>query len=79
MVEGGRALDCGAGFGRVTKLLLSEYFDTIDLVDKNLSFLDYAPEDHRRVADRHFNIRYLAECQITKWGKNDFSPKGKLN
>lgn len=35
-----RALDCGSGIGRVTKLLLIDYFDKIDLLDVTQSFLD---------------------------------------
>jgi len=37
-----RALDCGAGIGRVTKDVLLNHFDTIDMVEFNGSFLDEA-------------------------------------
>lgn len=40
----GIAVDCGAGIGRITKCLLSKYFDTIDLVEQNGSFLEKAKE-----------------------------------
>lgn len=38
-----RALDCGAGIGRVTKNLLLPLFDTVDLLEVNQKFLDEAP------------------------------------
>jgi len=34
-----RALDCGAGIGRVTKHLLMKYFDVVDLLEQNQNFL----------------------------------------
>lgn len=40
----GRALDGGAGIGRVTKNLLSQFFDTVDLVEGNQRLLDAVPE-----------------------------------
>jgi len=38
-----RALDCGAGIGRVTKLLLTSFFDKVDMVEVNQAFLDQTP------------------------------------
>jgi len=42
--EGGpgteRALDCGAGIGRITKHLLTKYFNTVDLVEQDEHFLE---------------------------------------
>lgn len=37
-----RALDCGAGIGRVTKFLLEPVFSSIDLVDQSESLLSEA-------------------------------------
>lgn len=37
-----RALDCGAGIGRITKNLLSRYFDKVDLVDQDPKFIEKA-------------------------------------
>ena len=37
------ALDCGAGIGRVTKLLLTTLFDRVDMVEQNEEFLNTAP------------------------------------
>lgn len=37
-----RALDCGAGIGRITKHLLLPLFDTVDMVEQNQAFLDQA-------------------------------------
>ncbi|XP_045204798.1 N-terminal Xaa-Pro-Lys N-methyltransferase 1-like [Mercenaria mercenaria] len=37
-----RALDCGAGIGRITKRLLLPMFDTVDMVELNQKFLDSA-------------------------------------
>lgn len=47
-----RALDCGAGIGRITKHLLLRCFRTVDMVEQNKAFLDRAreyigPEAHR--------------------------------
>lgn len=36
----GRALDCGAGIGRVTKYVLEPRFDNIDLLDPSLILLE---------------------------------------
>ncbi|XP_065191956.1 N-terminal Xaa-Pro-Lys N-methyltransferase 1-like [Sycon ciliatum] len=36
----GRALDCGAGIGRVSKLLLMPLFDKVDMVEQNGEFLE---------------------------------------
>lgn len=36
------ALDCGAGIGRITKYLLQNYFETVDLVEQNPLFLEEA-------------------------------------
>ncbi|BES88648.1 protein N-terminal methyltransferase [Nesidiocoris tenuis] len=35
-----RALDCGAGIGRVTKHLLAHFFEKVDLVDQNSDFVN---------------------------------------
>ena len=35
-----RALDCGAGIGRITKRLLLPMFDNVDMVELNQHFLD---------------------------------------
>lgn len=35
-----RALDCGAGIGRVSKYLLLHLFDYVDLVDQNQAYLE---------------------------------------
>lgn len=36
------ALDCGAGIGRITKFLLTDMFDKVDLVEQNPDFLETA-------------------------------------
>eukprot|EP00794_Sanderia_malayensis_P016942 gene16938-18649_t len=38
--ESERALDCGAGIGRVAKHLLMPVFDSVDLLEQNPKFLD---------------------------------------
>lgn len=38
------ALDCGAGIGRITKHLLTEFFDRVDLVEQNPDFLEQAKQ-----------------------------------
>lgn len=39
-----RALDCGAGIGRVTKHLLSKFFTKVDLVEQDTNFVHKANE-----------------------------------
>ena len=39
-----RALDCGAGIGRITKHLLQRHFKCVDLVEQNKAFLEKAVE-----------------------------------
>ncbi|KAJ8921081.1 hypothetical protein NQ315_015877 [Exocentrus adspersus] len=36
------ALDCGAGIGRISKFLLTDVFDKVDLVEQNPTFLEQA-------------------------------------
>ena len=42
MVHPGRALDCGAGIGRVSKRVLLPLFSEVDLVEQNQAFLEKA-------------------------------------
>lgn len=62
-----RALDCGAGIGRITKRLLLPLFKTVDMVDVTEDFLtkakSYLGEEGRRVRN------YFC-C-----GLQDFSPE----
>jgi len=39
-----RALDCGAGIGRITKHLLTKHFERVDLVEQDKHFLEKATE-----------------------------------
>jgi len=39
-----RALDCGAGIGRITKHLLTKYFKSVDLVEQDEHFLEKGRE-----------------------------------
>lgn len=54
--ETNRALDCGAGIGRITKRLLLPIFKEVDMVELNQHFLDQAPtfigDDFSRVKNR---------------------------
>lgn len=43
-----RALDCGAGIGRISGNLLSRFFATVDLVEQNPKFLDQAKQYLKR-------------------------------
>ena len=42
IVHAGRALDCGAGIGRVSKKLLLPLFSEVDLLEQNPAFLERA-------------------------------------
>ncbi|GAB0093899.1 Alpha N-terminal protein methyltransferase 1 [Sergentomyia squamirostris] len=61
-----RALDCGAGIGRVTKHLLMRFFDKVDLVEQNPQFADQIP-------------RYIGKTEklgeIYTEGLQDFTPQ----
>ncbi|EFA75349.1 hypothetical protein PPL_11426 [Heterostelium album PN500] len=66
----GRALDCGAGIGRVTQHLLLPLFEKVDLLEQNPLFLDEAKiifKDEKRV------VNYFAV------GLQDFDFKDKNN
>jgi len=39
------ALDCGAGIGRITKNLLSRFFDRVDMVDQCPKFIEQAQQN----------------------------------
>lgn len=41
----GRCLDCGAGVGRITKELLSQNFDMVDLLEPDEGFIEKAKVD----------------------------------
>uniref|UniRef100_A0A0N5BF73 Alpha N-terminal protein methyltransferase 1 n=1 Tax=Strongyloides papillosus TaxID=174720 RepID=A0A0N5BF73_STREA len=51
-----RALDCGAGIGRVTKYTLMPYFKTVDMVDVIGSFIEnskkYLGKDEEKVGNK---------------------------
>ena len=40
-----KALDCGAGIGRITKNLLQRFFTSTDLVDQDPKFIEKAKEN----------------------------------
>lgn len=58
-----RALDCGAGIGRVTLHTLGKRFSTIDLVEQDRALLD---EARRKLNCEHLPILGLSEDK-TKW------------
>lgn len=62
---GARALDCGAGVGRVTGTFLIDYFEEVDLVEPCRHFLDAAAADARvrgdGRADGHRAVGFFAE------------------
>ena len=40
-----KAIDCGAGIGRITKHLLVKHFSEVDLVEQNKLFLQKAQDN----------------------------------
>lgn len=44
LIDHGRALDCGAGIGRVTKYVLLPFFDVVDIVEPSKIQIDKAPQ-----------------------------------
>ena len=47
-----KALDCGAGIGRITKHLLAKHFSSVDLVEQNKIFLEKAKENLKSCAHK---------------------------
>lgn len=45
----GRSLDCGAGIGRISKHLLCNFFNKVDLVEPVESFIE---ESHNYIQNR---------------------------
>ncbi|KAG7162540.1 N-terminal Xaa-Pro-Lys N-methyltransferase 1-like [Homarus americanus] len=43
----GRAVDCGAGIGRITKHLLQKHFGKVDLVEQCQNFIDRAKDNFK--------------------------------
>lgn len=64
-----RALDCGAGIGRVTKNLLINYFNTVDLVEQDENFVRKA-HDYLSTNDK-LNAKVGSIHNI---GLQDFTP-----
>lgn len=62
-----RALDCGAGIGRITKRLLLPMFDSVDMVEQTQKFLDSARSFIGQDASR---VDRLICC-----GLQDFTPE----
>ena len=58
-----RCLDCGAGIGRVSKYVLSKFFDEIDLLEQNETFVlkakDFLGDGYHRV--KHTYIQGMQE------------------
>lgn len=61
-----RALDCGAGIGRVSKRLLLPLFATVDMVELNQDFLNEAPNYLGKDAEK---VERFICC-----GLQDFTP-----
>ena len=53
--------DCGAGVGRVTKGLLSDLFDEIDLVEPSEHLLDAA---RKSLKGRQHTPHHLVDCVL---------------
>jgi protein N-terminal methyltransferase len=51
-----RALDCGAGIGRITKNLLSHEFQTVDLLEQDAKFCEQAKENLQANSEQIGNI-----------------------
>lgn len=50
----GRALDCGAGIGRITENLLRKHFEHVDLLEQDDKFLEEAKLKFRGTNVEHF-------------------------
>jgi len=65
-----RALDCGAGIGRITKHLLSKHFETVDLVEQDEHFLERAKEYLQGI--QGIGHLYCAGLQNFKFTENTY-------
>lgn len=65
-----RVADCGAGIGRVSHYVLSDFFRAIDLVDPVPAFLERAAESLR--GDR-------VECRTAVCGIQEWAPEGQYD
>ncbi|PIA18475.1 methyltransferase like 11A-like protein [Coemansia reversa NRRL 1564] len=69
------ACDCGSGIGRVTKHVLLDHFDKVDLVEQNEKFLDTATNQYLKEEVDSGRV-----CNMFATGLQDFTPtKGKYN
>lgn len=74
-MRGGRALDCGAGIGRVTKHLLLEYFDIVDVLDQCHKYVAAAREyiasdrvgQYLAVGLQEFRCEVTYNCVWAQW------------
>jgi protein N-terminal methyltransferase len=58
-----RAVDMGAGIGRVTKNLLSKLFNRVDLVEPNATFLERARQELRDFT----SVDHFINVPLQKW------------
>lgn len=56
-----KALDCGAGIGRITKHLLQRHFQSIDLVEQNPKFLEKARD---YLKDREGTTHFICSGEV---------------
>ncbi|XP_017474617.1 PREDICTED: N-terminal Xaa-Pro-Lys N-methyltransferase 1-like [Rhagoletis zephyria] len=61
-----RVLDCGAGIGRVSKYVLSHFFDEIDLLEQNELFLQ---QSKNFMGEKYSKVKHLFAQ-----GMQDFQP-----
>lgn len=65
-----RALDCGAGIGRVTKHLLGKFFTKVDLVEQDANFVRKANE---YLSVNGAQLTFVG--QLYQMGLQDFTPE----
>jgi protein N-terminal methyltransferase len=65
----GKALDCGAGIGRISKHLLQRHFQSIDLVEQNPKFLEKAKD---YLKDREGSIHFICSGKETFFQSTKF-------
>lgn len=69
-VDNKRALDCGAGIGRITKNLLVKSFEAVDLVEQDANFVRKAHEYLKMNGSKHPNVG-----EIYNEGLQNFTPQ----
>lgn len=57
-------MDCAAGSGRITELVLKDRFEAVDLFEMNPKFIEKAKERLRGTSARNFDVATLQDYEF---------------